>query len=190
MVTRSFAAACPLFASFGAELRSQQGNDWSGPFELPGAVGLMYRELGPVHTTVPAYGNDVFFPALAELWSFQAGYRWHGLTAEDLPDWPDQLLVVANSGGDPIAVDRANNTVLFALHGTGDWQFEHLSNSLLDVVLGLGLLGSIVHEAGPNLCDDDSLVLPKYVDHALRSLNDLVGASTAARLIQWAGWTS
>lgn len=148
----------------------------------------MFLELGPDNASVPAYGNSVFLPSLSELWEFQAGYRYHGLTGEDLADWPDELLVVGHQGGDPIAIDRTLGTVYFARHGSGLWRFESLSDSLAAAVIGIGVLGSIVHEAGPDLCDDDSIVRSEHVDDAVERLSKLMGTDNAHQMLRWAEW--
>lgn len=150
----------------------------------------MFRELGPDNFDVPAYGNNVRFPALKDLWKFQEGYRWDGLTGEHLVDWPDELLVVAAQGGDPIAIDRSTGTVVSALAGSGVWRFDLLSDSLVDAVLGIGVLGSILNEAEPDFCDDDSIVLKVHVDHATETLSRLMGSNTAHQLIRWAEWNA
>lgn len=185
-MTISFGDAAPLFTSFGADLEPQDPGRWSGELELPGPVAQLYRELGPLDVDVPSHGNDVFLPRLAGLWDLQAGYRWHAVSGAPV-DWPDELLVVAQQGGDPIAVDRGTGEVQVALAGSGAGRFEPFADGLASAVFTLGVLGSIV-DGADELCDDDSLVLPEHVDHAQHTLTDALGAGAAVRILRWTGW--
>jgi hypothetical protein len=70
------------------EVRSQPGPDWTGAFPIPPALERFYQEIGPFNVTIEAYRNS-FLPCLADLWQFQTGYRWDGLTGEPIESWPD-----------------------------------------------------------------------------------------------------
>src|SRR6202165_3137667 len=61
------------------EVRPQPVTDWTGSFPIPPAIARFYWEVGPADITIKAHGNPYFFPCLADLWKFQAGYRWNGL---------------------------------------------------------------------------------------------------------------
>ena len=103
------------------EVRSQPHLDWTGSFPIPPAVEQFYVEVGPFNVTIETHGNPYFLPSLADLWQFQAGYRWNGLSGEPIEDWPDDWLVVADEGGDPFIVVRSSGVVLHAFHGEGEW---------------------------------------------------------------------
>ena len=103
------------------EVRPQPPSDWTGAFPIPPAVGRFYREVGPANVTIEAHGNPYFLPSLADVWQFQAGYRWNGLSGEPIADWPDDWIVVAYEGGAPFIFVRSSGVVLHAYHGEGDW---------------------------------------------------------------------
>ncbi len=73
------------YAEAGAIFRSSRADTSSGPARLgigPSLAAVAARvcsEVGPVNVVVPGYGNDVFLPSLAGLWSIQAGYRFYGI---------------------------------------------------------------------------------------------------------------
>src|SRR5690348_16656301 len=75
-----------LLSAHGRTL-PQSPHDWNGTFELPEGVKCFYQEVGPDDITIKSYGNPWFLPRLSSLWSFQAGYRWHGVTGEQIPEW-------------------------------------------------------------------------------------------------------
>ena len=103
------------------DVRAQPASDWTGAFPIPPAIERFYREVGPLNVTIEVHGNPYFLPALADLWQFQAGYRWNGLSGEPIEDWPDDWLVVADEGGDPFIFVRSSAVVLHAYHGEGEW---------------------------------------------------------------------
>jgi hypothetical protein len=101
------------------DVRPQPPSDWTGAFPIPPAVERFYREVGPANITIRAHGNPYFLPCLADLWQFQAGYRWNGLSSEPIEDWDDDWLVVADEAGDPFIITRPSGAVLHAYHGEG-----------------------------------------------------------------------
>ena len=103
------------------EVRAQPSSDWTGPFPISPAVEQFYREVGPFNVTIKAHGNPYFLPSLADLWQFQAGYRWNGLSGESIEDWPDDWFVVADEGGNPFIFVRSSGVVLHAYQGEGEW---------------------------------------------------------------------
>jgi hypothetical protein len=96
------------------EARPQPPSDWTGAIPIPAAVEGFYQEVGPAIVTIEAHGNPYFLPSLVDLWQFQAGYRWNGLSGEPTEDWPDDWLVVADEGGDPFIFVRSSGAVLHA----------------------------------------------------------------------------
>lgn len=102
--------------------RSQPPTDWRGPIPLPTPLIAYYQEIGPLDLALPAYGTDFFLPSLARLWDYQAGYRWHGLTGEQLPDWDHRWLVIADQGADPVVLSCDTGAVRYGRHGQGAWE--------------------------------------------------------------------
>jgi hypothetical protein len=100
-----------------AVFRSQAVVDWQGEFPLPAAVSEYFSGFGPVDIQINAYGNRYFLPSLAHLWSYQIGYRIHGVTGKRIEDWNDDWVVIADEGGDPFIFSRSKGVVLHAFHG-------------------------------------------------------------------------
>jgi hypothetical protein len=148
----------------------------------------MYLELGPVDVEVPALGNPVRVPALRNLWEMQIGYRSHGLTGELLPDWPVDLLVIAQEGGNPIAIDARSSTIVAALAGSGGWTFEPFASSLQSAIYAIGLLGSIVELHPDDLFDESDGVEPDQSRQAFELIAGRVGDDDASQMMTWLGW--
>jgi hypothetical protein len=169
--------------SMHGEVRPQSVEDWSGSFEIPGAVERFYREVGPLSITIQGGGNPYFFPRLAELWEFQAGYRWNGLNGEPIEDWNDDWLVVANQSGDPFIFERSSGAVLFAYHGEGQWDPAKMFPDLNTLAACLAQIGVIVEKAGDEFTDSDSSIRPQYRKLASTKLGELLGSPPDAEWI-------
>lgn len=183
-----FSEAIENFRRCGAELSPQMLDDWRGPFGLPADVEKLYLELGPVDVEIPALGNPVWVPALRNLWDTQIGYRIDGLTGEVLPDWPVELLVVAQEGGNPFAVDTRSSTIVAALAGSGKWTFEPFASSLQSAIYAIGLLGSIVELHSDELFDESDGVDPDQSRQALELVASRVGHDDASQMLRWLRW--
>ncbi|WP_435008661.1 hypothetical protein P12x_005871 [Tundrisphaera lichenicola] len=145
--------------------------------------------MGPVDVEIETYGNPYFLPRLANLWKFQAGYRWNGLNGQPVEDWDDDWLVVADQGGDPFILSRSSGTVLFAEHGTGGWEPKEIFPDLNIMAACLGHLGSLVVSAGAALTDEGSLIRPEHLEQALIGMRRLVGSmSDADFILVTLGW--
>src|SRR5262249_27440082 len=144
------------------EVRPQSPSDWTGAFPLPQAVERFYREVGPADVTIEGYGNPYSLPSLADLWQFQAGYRWNGLSGEPIENWPDDWLVVAMESGDPFIFVRSSGVVLHAYHGEGDWDAGEMFPDLNTMSACLAQMGAIVLEAGDDFTDEDCSIRSKY----------------------------
>jgi hypothetical protein len=141
--------------SHHGELRSQPSSDWKGDFALPEALSEFYRDIGPVDVSIEAPRDSFFLPKLADLWNFQAGYRWHGITLERLPGWEDDWIVVADQGGDPFIFSRSSGHILFAYHGEGRCSPEKLFSDIYIMSACLAELGNFGQEVGKEFCNDD-----------------------------------
>ena len=176
------AQASQLLVQHGT-LRPQPPTDWTGSFVLPVAVERFYQEVGPVDVFIESYGNAFSLPSLAHLWSHQAGYRWHGLTGDPSADWRDDWLVVADQGGDPFILSKATGVVLHDEHGQGFWKPVALFPDLVTMAACLARLGAVVVAAGKDFTDQDCLIRPEWLDHAVTVLRELLGSSRAASTV-------
>jgi hypothetical protein len=171
------------------EVRSQPASDWTGAFPIPPAVEQFYREVGPLKVTIEAHGNPYFLPCLADLWQFQAGYRWNGLSGEPIEDWPDDWLVVADEGGDPFILVRSSCVVLHAYHGGGEWDAGEMFPDLNTMAACLAQIGAIVLESGRDYVDEDCSIRPKYRTLASARLQELLSSkSNAETVLGVLGW--
>ncbi len=137
------------------KFRPQALPEWQGDFPLPDAVAEYYGVLGPAGVWIGAYGNSHFLPSLAELWTFQAGYRNHANTGERLPGWNDDWLLIAEQGGDPFIFSRSSGHVLHAFHGAGRWEPMEMFTNLPAMVTVLAIMGETIEHADPAFTDDD-----------------------------------
>jgi hypothetical protein len=171
--------------------RPQSPKDWTGTFQLPSRVARFYHEVGPVGITIEASGNPYFLPSLANLWQFQAGYRWNGLSGEAIEDWNDDWLVVADEGGDPFIFVRSTGAVLHAFHGEGEWNPSKMFPGLNAMAACLAQLGAIVVEAGESFTDPECCIRPEWKKEARIKLQSLLGSRNAAKkVLNVLGWGS
>jgi hypothetical protein len=171
------------------EVRPQPASDWTGVFPIPAAVERFYQEVGPANVTIAGYGNPYDVPSLADLWQFQAGYRWNGLSGEQIEDWPDDWLVVAMESGDPFIFVRSSGVVLHAYHGEGDWDAGEMFADLNSMAACLAQLGGVVLEAGNEFLEEDCSIRPKYRALASARLQELLGSKPDAEVVLGAlGW--
>ena len=164
------------------EARSQPASDWTGAFPIPPAVERFYHEVGPRNVTIEAHGNPYFLPSLGDLWQFQAGYCWKGLSGEPIVDWPDDWLVVADEGGDPFIVVRSSGVVLHAYHGEGEWDAGEMFPDLNTMAACLAQIGAIVLESGRKYMEEDCSIRPRYRALASARLQELLGSRSEAVL--------
>jgi hypothetical protein len=165
------------------EVRPQPPSDWAGPFSIPPALERFYQEVGPFNITIGAHGNPYYLPSLADLWQFQAGYRWNGLSGEPINDWPDDWLVVADEGGDPFIFVRSSAAVLHAYHGEGEWDAGEMFLDLNTMAASLAQIGAIVLEAGREYMEEDLSIRSKYRALALARLQELLSSKSDAQAV-------
>lgn len=175
--------------SLHGHVRPQPATDWSGAFDLPTCVERFYEDIGPADLIVDSYGNAFFFPRLAALWDFQAGYRWNGLNGERIADWDDDWLVIADEGGDPFIVSRSSGVVLHARHGTGIWRPGRLFPDLNTMAACLGYLGAVVHDADDEFTDADCFIRPEHLERAQAGLREFLSRTEDAKyVLEVLGW--
>jgi len=171
------------------EVRPQPPTDWTGSFPIPPAIERFYREVGPANITIESHGNPYFLPSLADLWQFQAGYRWNGLSSEPTEDWKDDWLVVADEGGDPFILERTSGVVLHAYHGEGKWDAGEMFPDINTMATCLAQIGAIVSEAGDAFMEADCSVRPEFRQLALARLQELLGSeSDVESVLSVLGW--
>ncbi len=170
-------------------VRPQAASDWTGSFPIPPAVERFYREIGPESGTIKTHGNAYFLPRLSDLWKFQAGYRWNGLSGELISDWDDDWLVVADEGGDPFIFARASGKMLHAYHGEGEWDAGEMFPDLNTMAACLADLGAIVLEAGVAYMEEDCSIRPEFRSLASARLAELLDSKNGAdRILGILGW--
>jgi hypothetical protein len=175
--------------SLHGDVRPQPPGDWTGSFPVPPAVARFYWEVGPMDITIEAHGNPYFVPCLADLWKFQAGYRWNGLSGEPIEDWNDDWLVVADEGGDPFILERTSGVVLHAYHGEGEWTAGEMFADLNTMAACLAQIGAIVSEAGDAYMEEDYSIRPDFRELASARLQELLGSkSDAEAVLGVLGW--
>jgi hypothetical protein len=186
MVTAELARA--LLSEHGV-VRPQPHNDWSGSFPIPQAVERFYLDVGPANITIANHGNPFFLPSLADLWNFQAGYRWNGSSGDPIANWLDDWLVLADEGGDPFIVERSSGVVLHTYHGEGKWDTVAIFPDLNSMAACLAELGAIVRRAGDAFLDLDYSIRSEFRQSALARLTDLLGSTSDARaVLDSLGW--
>jgi hypothetical protein len=176
--------ACP-----SAVFRAQAPAEWQGDFLLPNRLIEYFRDFGPVDVTINGYGNPYFLPRLAQLWTFQAGYRYDPRTHERFTEWDDDWLVIADEGGDPFILSRSSGNILHAYHGEGVWEPAEMFESLAEMAMTFAIIGDIVAAAGRALTDDDSLILSRYRQEALTRICECLGSQerggAVVSMLEW-----
>jgi hypothetical protein len=172
-----------------AELRRQPVSDWKGEFQLPEIVIAYYDEVGPVDVSIEAYGNPWILPSLANLWEFQAGYRYHASSLELLTDWNDDWLVIVYEGGDPFILSRSTGQILLDWHGRGRWNPAPIFDNLPVMVCSFAILGGIALREGENLFCEDSAIKTAFLSEARNRITEVAESDTkAAKILNQLGW--
>lgn len=168
------------------ECRSQSASDWAGEITLPNELERFYHEVGPSKITVPGYGNPTYLPTLAEMWDYQAGYRWDG-NNQPIEDWNSGWVVVADEGADPYILSEGR--ILLAEHGMGSWEPGEIYPDLNTMAACIATLGLVVKQAGEEFTDEDCYVQQRFKEEAVQRLKAIVGsASQAQAIVDTAGW--
>ncbi|MDO5692642.1 MAG: SMI1/KNR4 family protein [Pseudomonadota bacterium] len=109
---------------------------------LPAMYAEFLRKFSPRHVMVAGEGwvtGGLSLYGAEELEARQGGYAFNAVTGQPTADWPANMLVIADDGGDPYCVDlnapRSGDgdvPVLAGVHGAGRWDFELFATSFLD----------------------------------------------------------
>lgn len=76
-----------------------------------------------------------------ELIELQVGYRWHGFNGKRMREWDERYVVLAEDGGDPVALrtDEPDGPVWLSHRGDGRHSFFVAAPSLADFFLALAI---------------------------------------------------
>ena len=167
---------------------TQDATDWTGPFDLPDALREFYSDVGPLDVCIEGFGNPTTIYSLRKLWERQAGYRWNGLTNERIADWPENWIVIADEGADPYIFDTKTTRILFAQHGSGEWDADEIYGDINTMAACVATLGSIIVDPD-NFEDDDCNINPDCRIDAVDRLTNILGNKTEAEsIVEMAGW--
>lgn len=90
-----------------------------------------YTRHNPVEVVVESIWDDITFYPFADLDDQQIGYATDGRTGDAVADWPSNMLVIADSGGDPIMLDPSvDGEVFCAAHGMGTWDPQPIAQDI------------------------------------------------------------
>lgn len=152
----------------GEELQPSDVGAWTGPFPLPEAVAELHSIVGPQGLYLRGTGNNFFIPVLADLWQYQAGYRWNAVDGEPIVGWDDDWLIIADHGADPFIFSRKNEDVMFDHHGEGEWNPEPLFKSVAQMFVTLSAISELCWETWDRYeeyePDSESAELKRTVD--------------------------
>ncbi|MBC9246328.1 SMI1/KNR4 family protein [Paracoccus sp. 11-3] len=99
-------------------------------FTRPDAREFRTRH-NPVDVVPESLWGDITFYPFAALDDQQIGYAIDGRTGEAVADWPPNMLVVADCGGNPIMLDPSvEGEVFFAIHGMGSWDPQPVAKDI------------------------------------------------------------
>jgi len=176
-----------LVAQHG-RLQSQAVAEWQGPFPLPTALEVFYRDVGPHDVMIASYGDPYFLPRLGHLWAFQALYRYES-AGQRLDNWDDDWLAVADLGGYPFVFSRSSGKIAFAIRDLGSWNSRELFPDIRAMAACLSLLGNVVAAAGKLLTDEECRLLPSHRATARHQLAGVLGSFVLAdEVLASLGW--
>lgn len=90
-----------------------------------------YTRHNPVEVVLESIWEDITFYPFAELDDQQIGYAIDGRTGEAVADWPPNMLVIADCGGNPVMLDPSvEGEVFLAIHGMGSWDPQPVAKDI------------------------------------------------------------
>lgn len=110
-------------------------------YSLPQHYLTFLRLYSPLNVWIEIRDEDfsevVHLYGAKELIKRQDGYAYNPVRQEKIADWPSNLLVIADVGGDPICIDLGavqddDAPISFAEHGQGQWDFQPYADSFLE----------------------------------------------------------
>ena len=124
-----------------------------------------YTRHNPADAVVGSIWQDITFYPFAGLDGQQIGYATDGRTGEPSADWPPNMLVIADSGGDPIMLDPSSvdGEVFFAVQGMGYWDPQPIARDISGLLkLSIAWL-EVSEQRGDELYDDTYDVHPSSI---------------------------
>jgi hypothetical protein len=167
-------------------VRRQSPREWLGRVPLPDRLADFYLDVGPDDVTIPGFGNDYQIPSLANLWSFQVGYRFNP-QGTMLQGWDPEWLVVAAAGGDPFIFDNSSGKILYDFVGQDGWYPKPAFDDVGTMALCLAESGFVIATAGDDFCDSAGDIKLKYVEMLAGSFRKM--DVDVDRVLVALGWT-
>jgi hypothetical protein len=106
---------------------------------LPENYLLFLKNFSPILVFISGekYFQDLKLYGANDLIEAQNGYSFNTATQEAITDWPDNFIVIADSGSDPYCIDIGNiknndSPIYTSIHGTGKWEFELYTDSFIE----------------------------------------------------------
>ncbi|HEV2239311.1 MAG TPA: hypothetical protein VGR57_21830 [Ktedonobacterales bacterium] len=162
-----------------------------------------YGTHAPLHDfEIPQLGNFCTVYAPSRLVENQAGYRWSGRTSEGgwkrVSDWPEEWIVIADIGADPVIADagRRGTPISTAMIGAGEWYPEEIAPTLADYLeaharwMDICLIQTGAYniqnwqEANKKVWDADGHLLSDVADALRRSLEEILAPTHLANWLQ------
>lgn len=113
-------------------------------WKLPSVYLEFLTRFSPIEVTLASrrfYNHFQIFGA-NELISAQENYAYDPKTKKTFKDWPTELVLIANHGGDPFVLDLADSAgkeapVKTAEHGIGYWKFRRVAKTFSEFLTQL-----------------------------------------------------
>ncbi|MEE1125444.1 MAG: SMI1/KNR4 family protein [Acutalibacteraceae bacterium] len=101
----------------------------------------IYTDVGDEESDLYSYGDDIEIYGATGLIEGQLGYSYNPIQKAVIEDWNPDYIVIANCNADPYCIDISldNSPVYYAMHGTGEWRFKKVSESLEEFFDFLGI---------------------------------------------------
>ncbi|MEO8762999.1 MAG: SMI1/KNR4 family protein [Ginsengibacter sp.] len=105
-------------------------------WQLPGTYLLFLKNYSPLEVNIDGrkFVNGLSLYGAGNLIVAQSGYSYNTETQNKMNDWPINLVVIGDDGGDPFCIDidatkDGDAPIYKSMHGQGAWKFEKFSDS-------------------------------------------------------------
>jgi hypothetical protein len=106
---------------------------------LPSNYLTFLERYSPIKVSISKkrYFQGLSLYGASDLIKAQAGYSYHATTRKKIKEWPSNLVVIADAGGDPFCIDisqikNQDAPIFRSEHGMGHWEFVLYAKSFLD----------------------------------------------------------